>query len=382
MEIISIIILLILSTLLITLLFNSIFGPFLFTRFKNSKTPKVSLLIPARNEENNIKKCLEHLVKQDYKNFEIIVLDDNSQDGTSKAVQELQRQFSGIKLIQGQSLPNGWTGKNWACHQLGKAASGKVFIFTDADTIQDPTAVSRTLGWIQKYNLGMLSTFPQQHSKSFAEKLIVPIIDFFIYSMLPLWSTYYINSSVFAAANGQWIAIEKDVYDKIGGHESVKNEIVEDIKLNKLAKQFGIKTLTTAGTNIVYCNMYHSFREIWYGFSKNFYGLTGHSPFIFILIEFALLISCVLPFILLLFNFTSAILLIIIAMNLIIRAVLSIRYKHPFFISVFLHPVSILSTLIIGFNSFYQYYWGNFRWKDRIIQVKNIPTSRSLNAEK
>lgn len=371
MDFIFVVILLILCIIFITLLFNIIFGPFLSKKINLSSTPKVSLLIPARNEELNITNCLAHLISQEYQNTEIIVLDDESNDRTAELVQKMQRQYPNIKLVQGLSLPDGWMGKNWACHQLSKVASGEILIFTDADTSHSPIVVSQTLGWMQKFKLGMLSTFPQQKTNSFAEKLIVPIIDLFVYGMLPLWTTYYFKSSAFAAANGQWIAFRRDAYQKIGGHESVKGEIVEDVKLNRLAKQSGIKTLTTAGTKAIFCRMYHSPIEVWHGFSKNFYGLTGNSPFVFLIFELILLICCFLPFIFIIMNYNSKIIFIIVALNLIIRGILSIQYKHPFFVSVLLHPVSILLVSIIGLNSFYQYYWGNFQWKDRIIKIKN-----------
>lgn len=375
LDIFFLIIILILSIILFTLLFNSIFGPFLSKKIKLSSTPKVSILIPARNEEQNITHCLEHIINQDYQNIEIIILNDESNDRTAELVQKMQNQYSSIKMINGQTLPDDWTGKNWACYQLAREASGDILIFTDADTMHTPLAVSQTLGWMQKLNLGLLSSFPQQKTVSLAEKLIVPIIDFFVYGMLPLWSTYYFKSSAFAAANGQWIAFKKDIYQKIGGHESVKNEIVEDVELNRIVKKSGIRTLTAAGTKSVFCRMYHSPIEVWQGFSKNFYGLTGHSIIIFIIIEFILLTCCVLPFLLVVMNYTSIALLTIISLNLIIRAILSIRYKHPFFISVFLHPVSILFASIIGLNSFYQYHWGHIQWKNRVIQIKNTSIS-------
>ena len=371
MEFLLTVVLLILIIIFITLFTNSILGPFLNTKIELLSSPKVSLLIPARNEEENIAQCLEHLANQNYKNLEIIVLDDESSDRTAEIVGEIQKEYPIINIINGEALPDGWTGKNWACHQLAENASGEILIFTDADTMHSPVAISRTLGWMQKFDLGLLSAFPQQKTETFVEKLIVPVIDFFVYGLLPLWATYYFRSAAFAAANGQWIAFKREAYLRIKGHESVKNEIVEDVELNRMAKQSGIKTLTTAGTNTIFCRMYHSPNEVWQGFSKNFYGLTGHSTFVFLIIETLLLGCCVLPFVLWLINPSSIILISIITLNLIIRALLSIRFKHPFLVSVFLHPFSILLATFIGINSFYQYHWGHFQWKDRKIKLKN-----------
>jgi len=362
------IILIPLIVLTATMLFNSLFGPFLKRRHDLKFHPRVSVLIPARNEEKNIATCLDHLLAQDYDSFEIIVLDDHSQDRTPAIVNDYARNHAHVILINGQTLPPGWTGKNWACHQLAQVAVGDIIIFTDADTQHGPAAISNSLGWMQKYQLDMLSAFPQQITKTFSEKLIVPVIDFFVYGLLPLWTTYFFKSAAFAAANGQWIVFKKTVYEEIGGHQSVKNEIVEDVELNRLARRQGFKTLTLAGTKTVFCRMYHSAGEIWHGFTKNFYGLTGHRSHVFLLIELLLLGCCVLPYVLWPFYPQSALLSIILLLNIFIRAVLAVRFKHPLLISVVLHPFAILYAAIIGINSFYQFHWGHFQWKDRTIQ--------------
>lgn len=364
------IILIILIILTTTLLFNSLFGPFLKRPHELKFHPRVSVLIPARNEEKNIATCLDHLLAQDYDSFEIIVLDDQSDDRTAAIVSGYARDHAHVILINGQTLPAGWTGKNWACQQLAQVAGGDIIIFTDADTEHGPAAIRNSLGWMQKYQVDMLSAFPQQITKTFSEKLIVPVIDFFVYGLLPLWTTYFIKSAAFAAANGQWIVFKKTVYEQIGGHQSVKNEIVEDVELNRLAKRQGFKTMTLAGTKAVFCRMYHSAAEVWHGFSKNFYGLTGHQVSIFFLIELALLSCCVLPYVLWPFYPQSALLSIILLLNMVIRAVLAVRFKHPLFISVLLHPLAILYAAIIGINSFYQFHWGHFQWKDRTIQFR------------
>jgi chlorobactene glucosyltransferase len=353
-----------------TVLFNSLFGPFLKRRHELKFHPRVSVLIPARNEEKNIATCLDHLLAQDYDSFEIIVLDDQSQDRTPAIVNDYARNHAHVILINGQTLPPGWTGKNWACHQLAQVAGGDIIIFTDADTQHGPAAIRNSLGWMQKYQLDMLSAFPQQFTKTFSEKLIVPVIDFFVYGLLPLWTTYFFKSAAFAAANGQWIVFKKTVYEQIGGHQSVKNEIVEDVELNRQAKRQGFKTLTLAGTKTVFCRMYHSAGEVWHGFTKNFYGLTGHRGRVFLLIELLLLGCCVLPYGLLLLNPQSFLLWIILSLNLLIRAVLAVRFKHPLIISVVLHPFAILYAAVIGMNSFYQFHWGYFQWKDRKIQFR------------
>ncbi|KAA3606530.1 MAG: glycosyltransferase [Calditrichaeota bacterium] len=366
-EIYALILMLMFGGLFFTALFNVIFPPSL----KNAKEPKdfpfISVLIPARNEEQNIKTCLESLAKQNYPNFEILVLDDNSTDKTKTVVENFTFNEPKVKLINGKELPLGWLGKNWACQQLGEKAKGEILIFTDADTKHSPNAVLQTIGWIEKLDLGVLSTFPQQITKTFWEKLIVPVIDVFVYGMLPMWLTYYSKSPLFAAANGQWIAIKRGSYTKIGEHQSVRNKIVEDVELSRIAKTKGIKTLLTSGTDSIFCRMYKSKEEIWEGFSKNLFGITGSNSFVFWFLILLLLNACILPF--LLFPF-SGLFLILIFLNIVFRALIALKFKHSFFESVILHPFGILAISVIGINSFFKTKFGKVSWKGRSIDLK------------
>ncbi|MBN2410718.1 glycosyltransferase [candidate division KSB1 bacterium] len=332
--------------------------------FKNNL--KVSVLIPVRNEERNIKKCLLSVLEQDFPNFEIIVLDDFSTDNTVKFVHEIMEKTDKIKLLKGQPLPPGWTGKNWACFQLSLQATGEILIFTDADNVHSHSAVSHTVGWIQHLNLGLLSTFPQQMTQKLGEKLVVHVFDMFVYSFLPLWLTYYSKFPSLAAANGQWLAMTREAYDKIGGHNSVKNEIVEDTVLARLVKQKNIKILTTAGREDVYGKMYNSWPQVYNGFSKNAFGLMGYHTVSFIFFILLLFSIYVLPYILI-FITQHILIFTALCINLLIRVLLSVKYKQPFWESVLLHPVGILLTLIIGVNSVIRFYKGSIEWKGRDV---------------
>ncbi len=313
MEIILYVVLVILFMILSITLFNFFTAPTIAKAPNLKSTPKVSILIPARNEEQNIGKCLEGLLKQDYPNFEIIVLNDHSEDDTLKIIQQDQKSDNRIKYIDGKDLPDGWIGKNWACHQLSQEASGEIFIFTDADNRHAPFAVKNTVAHIQNLKLGLISAFPQQWTITLPEKLIVPIMDIFVYGILPLWSTYYLSFSSMAAANGQWIAVTKEAYQQLGGHATVKNELVEDTFLARLAKKKKIKILTTAGTDAVFSRMYQNANEVWHGFSKNFYGLAGYNNIVFFGIIFSMLIAFVSPYVLLLVSSIGTLAIVAIA---------------------------------------------------------------------
>ena len=350
-------------------LFNFFSAPLLKNGPEIKNKFKVSILIPVRNEERNIKSCLVSLLDQDYPDFEIIVLDDFSTDNTVKCVHEIAEKTDNLKLLRGEPLPPGWTGKNWACFQLSQQASGEIFIFTDADNNYSRSAVSHTVGWMQYLNLGLLSAFPQQITHKLSEKLVVSVFDMFVYSLLPLWLTFYSKFSSLAAANGQWLALTREAYDKTGGHKIVKNEIVEDTALARLTKQKDIKILTTAGRGEVFGKMYDSWHQVYNGFSKNAFGLMGYHTVLSICFLLLLFSIYVLPYIFVIVN-QHILILSALCVNLLIRILLSVKYKQPFWESVLLHPVGILLTIIIGINSIICYYKGSIDWKGRDVTFR------------
>ncbi|MBM3240861.1 glycosyltransferase [Candidatus Poribacteria bacterium] len=330
----------------------------------------VSVLVPARNEEENISACLKGLSAQNYSAFEIIVLNDHSADRTAELVKTYCHVDSRIRLIEGQELPAGWTGKNWACYQLSRKANGEILIFTDADNRHAPYAIANTVGWMQKLRLGLFSAFPQQITVTLAEKLVIPVIDMFVYAALPLWLTYYARSPSLAAANGQWIAFTREAYNRIGGHQEVRHKIVEDVELSRLAKRKGIKILTSPGTGAVFGHMYHSWKETWEGFSKNLFGLMGYKTIPFFTVLLVLLVICVLPYFLIWLSPFSTLAAIALALNLLLRLIMVCKYRHPIFTSVVLHPLAIVFTTIIGLNSFLCFKRGRVQWKGREIDFR------------
>lgn len=347
-------------------LFNFFTAPMLEKGTESSQDQNISILIPARNEANNIKRCLESMCQQTHENLEIIVLDDHSTDATSDLIQSFRKRDSRVQLINGKNLPDGWTGKNWACHQLAEQATGDVLIFTDADNQLSDKAVTHTLGWMQKLKLDFLSAFPQQHYASFWERLIAPTVYMTVYAYLPLWLTFYSKQPSLAAANGQWLAMTKTAYQKIGGHQRVKSEIVEDTALSREVKSEGLKILTLSGRHDVIGFMYQGFQDVFNGFSKNCYGLTDYKiiPFLFLLT--IMIFGYLMPYYLI---FTEYVLwgLLLVLINFLMKSLISIKYKEPFFETVILHPVAILLTLIVAVNSLRWYLRGWFYWKDRKV---------------
>ncbi len=370
MPLLFIIIYVSLGIVLLISLINIMTGPFLRKKHEIIEQVLVSVLVPARNEENNIGHCLISLLEQDYKTFEIIVLDDESTDNTSRIVEKYMKKHKQIQLCHGKRLPPGWTGKNWACHQLSLQARGEILIFTDADNRFGERAISNTVGWIQKYHTGMLSAFPQQITGSFIEKLVIPVIDLLLYASLILWLTYYSRFPSLAAANGQWIAFTLDGYKKTGGHQAVREKIVEDVELCRLAKKKEVLLLTLAGTDIIFGRMYQSAGELWNGFSKNLFGLVSNRTLPLFLILGGLSFNYILPYILIFRKMEIILPLTAILLNMILRLLLAIRYRHPVLLSVLLHPLSILAMIMIGLNSFFKTMFGIITWKEREINTR------------
>ncbi len=330
--------------------------------------PHVSVLIPARNEEKNIEACLQCLIAQDYASLEILVLDDDSTDATASIVKTFAERNGRVKLIRGAPLPAGWLGKNWACHQLSKHATGEIFTFVDADTRCSPRAVAHTVAWMVDTEAGMLSAFPRQVTETLPEKLVVPVVYLFLYSFLPLRLAYRSRSEIFAAANGQWIAFTREAYQKIGGHRAVRNQIVEDVELSRLAKRNGERLLLASGKGDLSCRMYDSWKTVWEGFSKNAFGLVNfRSGALFGLMAVCFL-AFIFPYIALFIEPVAQLAFVAIILNIAIRFSLSVKFEQPL-TGVLLHPLAVAFTMLIGLNSYRWFKTGKTKWKGR-----NLPS--------
>jgi glycosyltransferase involved in cell wall biosynthesis len=326
----------------------------------SSKQKLVSVLIPARDEEKNIEKCIKGMLEQNYENKEIIVLDDNSTDNTYKLASYFSS--SNIKVLIGKELPTDWLGKNWACHQLAQEAKGEYLLFIDADVELTPEVISSAIFELDKSNAALLSIFPTQIIKSFGEHLIVPLMNWLLLTFLPLKLVYASASKSFVAANGQFMLWKKDDYLKIGGHDKVKNKIVEDMELARLAKQNRLKVKTMLGGKLVFCRMYESFYQAYNGFTKNFFAGFLLPPFLFLIIIMFLLIAFLLPFLFLMQPFYS---FILVALILITRISVSIVSNQNLFINILIHPAQMLFMFWIGIVSIIKFKTKKIVWKQR-----------------
>lgn len=329
-----------------------------------TETPRVAILIPARNEASVIGKSIKAAVGQIYGNYEIIVLDDQSTDHTADIVRSIQSETVPITVLQGENVPSGWVGKNWACHQLSQKAQGKILIFIDADCFLAPWAVASIVSMMKEKNLSLLSCFPAQKTKSPGEKFVVPVMNWLLLSFLPLNLIYYTSHKAVAAANGQLMAFDAKAYKEAGGHERVKGEVVEDMELARLFKSMGRKIMTLLGGKAVSCRMYGSFAESFHGFSKNFFPGFKMSPFLFSPILLLFLYLFVFPYIFIVVNPAYVVHIGLIAIQ---RIGISRLAKESILMNVLLHPLQMIIMTGIGINSMRVSIGGKIQWKGRRV---------------
>jgi cellulose synthase/poly-beta-1,6-N-acetylglucosamine synthase-like glycosyltransferase len=221
-------------------------------KFENtSKTnPRVSIILPARNEEEFIGKCLDSLTKQDYENYEIIAIDDSSEDSTGKIISEYAKKYANVISVSARPKPEGWMGKNWACMEGYKKVSGELLLFTDADTVHAKNVTSLAVTHLNSFDLDALSAIPKMLTFDFWTNITLPMISTFLHTR---FSALNVNdpSKKTGYFFGSFFIIKKTTYQEIGTHEGVKHEIIEDGALGKKVKDSGYKMKMVRGEHLI-----------------------------------------------------------------------------------------------------------------------------------
>lgn len=239
---------------------------------------RLSILIPARNEEKTLPLLLHDLLGQDRFPLEIIVCDDHSDDRTYEIADGLAKQYSCLRVFQGEELPPGWLGKNFACHQLARRAQGNYLLFLDADVRISGQAIGQALSLAQQRQTGLLSVFPRQIMLTAGEKATVPLMTYILLTLLPLRLVYRVpDQSALAAANGQFMLFEASAYRELQPHRAVRREAVEDVAISRLYKKSGQRVDCLTGIYGISCRMYTSRRDAIAGFTRSIAGFFGGS---------------------------------------------------------------------------------------------------------
>ena len=361
-------------------------------RGRMPRSKRVSVLIPARNEEATIERCVRSVLENEHPIEEVIVCDDNSTDATPEILERLREQDSRLRVIRGKSLPEGWVGKPHACHQLAAQARGDVLFYVDADTFLTREGIARVASLFQDLDADVVTAVPRQITGGFIERLILPLLHLTYTSWFPIVLTWKSRDVRFLAANGQVLAIDREVYDALGGFEAVRDEVVDDMAICRMVKQNGGRVVFADGFEIARCRMYSSGREVWEGFSKNiFEGLDG-SPLALGVVMALYGGGFILPYIALAMSTRRPDLLPAaltgVGINTALRTLLTRRFDHSPE-GILLQPVAAAGLLAIAINSAKWSMQDSITWSGRTYVGKRsrakrttaIPPSRPLPNE-
>lgn len=311
----------------------------------------LAILIPARNEEANLGSCLEAALLQPA--LEILVYNDHSTDGTAAVIAAFSERDSRVRGISPNPLPTGWYGKTFACAQLAANAHSTWMIFLDADARLSPGAASSMVAEAVRRRLTFLSCWPRFETETFWEAVLMPLLNWVVFSIFPGPMSLFRKDRSLALAHGACIMVRRDVYEKLGGHASVANQIFEDTRLAQLWRERGERGLGLDGQYLVRVRMYGSLEEIWLGFQKNFYLAfrREYNFWIFLTLHFAVFL---LPFFLL--DWRTACLV------LAARALLLLRFRQAVW-SLPFHPFAELFLIALGLAS--RFGGKHVAWKGR-----------------
>lgn len=360
------------TALLVTFIFLILrFTVTLFNFLSNPKLPrigkhyedKVSILIPARNEAEDILTLLQSITQQNYQNYEVIVLDDNSTDNTFALCEEFALQYKHFKIIKGKSLPAGWLGKNYACHQLAQLATGSYFLFLDADEKIENGLINSAIHRMNLRGLSLLSLFTNQTMLTPGENMVVPLMHYILLNLLPLRLVYLVKSAAVAAASGQFMLFNAEDYNKYQWHQLVRDKVVEDVEIMKLIKASKLNGEALLANGMISCRMYEGYNEAVNGFGKNFlaafnYNVPGFLIYLLLIIGGpAVVIITMNP------NFIA----MMAGLIMLSRVMISLTAGQNAWLNVLLHPIQMLSLLLIGITSIKKHLTKTTVWKGRKI---------------
>ena len=334
--------------------------------------PMVSVLVPARNEEENIENCLKTLQNQIYKNYEILVLNDNSTDKTLEILNRISAIDSRIRVFNGKPLPGDWYGKPYALHQLTQEAKGEIFIFTDADTLHTPTSIAWAVTNFFGLKADLISGYVGQVFKAFGEIITVPLMFFLTGFIIPLFLNRFVKVSWFAAAIGQFIAIKRKVFEAIGGCETFKKKTSEDIYMCRYVKSKGYKTFFLNVTEHVKCHMYEGYHNAIEGIGKNIYDFLGKSTLLTFFIILIIIVFLLFPFFLMLISLIfygqwTVSIIAAIGLHTLTWLFMFLGQKLNWWYC-FLWPILITNLIYMGAWSWFRTISGKgFLWKDRVV---------------
>jgi len=330
---------------------------------------RISVCIPMRNEAPGIARTVRAWCAQTHSNFELLLLDDESTDGTHAAALAAAAGDARVRVLAGLRLPAGWLGKNWACQQLADAAQGSILVFTDADVTWEPPALAALAVTLQSLNADLLTVWPTQQTDTWAERLLVPLMALAVLAYLPLPAVHHLPWPVFAAANGQCLAFRRSAYLRSGGHAAMRANIVEDMGFAHAIKRGGLQLRMADGNGLLRTRMYTGWSAVRDGFAKNIRAGHGGTAALLLstLLHWALF---VLPALWLLLGWLAPLpgypllALLLSGLGIGVRA-LTAAFSRQRVWDALLMPLSALLMTVVALRALQWHWRGGAKWKGR-----------------
>ncbi len=354
--------------------------PLIFKNVHSVETKlSVTVLIPARNEDKNIGQVLSSLREQTYINYDVIVLNDRSEDDTASIVNQFVDTDLSIQLIEGLPTPSGWLGKHWACHQLSSKATGDFWLFMDADTVLDRDAIRAAVDEAVLEKSDLLTMIPSRSANNFIEKSLYGFIDWAIFAWLPLQIAHWSKNSYLSASYGQFMLFRNKSYLAIGGHEKIKDIAVDDFGLGRLIKKAGLCWTLKDGTHMITALPYSGSWELIRGVSRSLAPALDYRFSLVVLISIGLIALFFMPLSYLYSDvigkdyFGDALILSLSNMVLLTGSyiVSCKKFSHSSLIVPFIH-MTVIFMIVIAFYSLLSNIFRFATWKNRKMVNKRI----------
>src|SRR4051794_23626510 len=335
---------------------------------KTGSATFVSILVPARNEQRIIEQTVRAFLAQDHPNFELIVVDDRSTDDTPRILASFDDPR--LIVIRGEETPEGWLGKPWALHQAAARARGELLMFVDADVFYAPGTISAAVAHIEQRGAAMIALLPRFELHGFWENAAMPQLAMSVFSFLPVWIGERRQIASLAVGGGPGNFVRRADYDAVGGHESLRDAVIDDVSLARRLRKSGRRTETVLADDFVFIHMYHGLREVIDGFTKNAFAIFGRS-YLFALTTIVLMFLIHLgPYVAACAGNVPAIAAVVVIS--LTRVILFRSLRYPLWNAILLHPVM---TAIWGWI-FLRSMWltgvrRQLHWRGRTYDARN-----------
>jgi len=340
------------------------------TRLK--KGPKISVLIPARNEEKRISPTLDALMKQDYADFEVIVLDDNSTDATLEIIENCAKKHERLEVLKGAKLPDGWKGKPFALVQLAERANGDYLVFLDADVVPKQDFLSWVADRMHCLSADSMSGYIHHRAKSVREYIFFSLMYILNMALLPFWLIRCTRSSLFSHAVGQLFVFTRKAYDEIGGFGIVSNSILEDLQMVRAVKKAGFSHVFLDAKKVLEGYMYDSWEHTIDGIRRSVFLYFDKKIYPLVIVNFFILVFMVLPAVFIplaiLGNWSQTLWILIANFGILFSWCITLYDRRMPWYVPFFYPFQFLIAVILSWVSAADEISGRgYHWKDRSV---------------